>query len=192
MSKQKRFGFDIDGTVTDPGSFLPYLNKHFNKKLTIDDITEYDLTNVLEVSNKEFWDWMKEHEENIYADAIIAPYFPNVLSKWQKVHELFYVSARGNYLERVTKDWFSRHNIPYHHIELIGSHNKIKSIQKLEIDIFFEDKHDNACDIAEECGIPVILLDTPYNRLPTPKNVVRSSNWQEAFEWVNQWEKQVT
>lgn len=191
MSQQRRFGFDIDGTVTDPGSFIPYLNKHFNKSLTINDITEYDLTTVLEVSHKDFWNWMKEHEENIYAEAIIAPYFPDVLSKWQNQHELFYVSARGNYLESVTKDWFLRHEIPYHHIELIGSHNKINTINKLEIDIFFEDKHDNACDIAEECNIPVILLDTPYNRLPTPKNVIRSTNWQEAFKWVDQWEKQI-
>ena len=40
---KKRFGIDIDGTVTCPKTFIPYLNKSFNLKLTLEDINEYDL-----------------------------------------------------------------------------------------------------------------------------------------------------
>lgn len=56
--------------------------------------------------------------------------------------------------------------------------------------ISFEDKHDNACEISEECNIPVILFDTPYNRLPVPKGVVRVYNWLEADQWVADWLKE--
>ena len=44
--------------------------------------------------------------------------------------------------------------------------------------------------IAEECEIPVILFDAPYNRMAIPNNVIRVENWMEAYQWVNQWTKE--
>ncbi|MBU8905702.1 hypothetical protein [Desertibacillus haloalkaliphilus] len=185
----KKFGLDIDGTVTHPGTFIPYLNKHFKKNITLDDITEYDLTQLLGVSSETFWDWMKEHEQIIYMNADLASFSKDVIRQWatNDQHELVYISARGDHLLEVTQQWFEKNSIPYGHIELIGQHDKIDAIKEHQVDIFFEDKHDNACDIAEECQIPVILLDTPYNRKPTPENVIRVYDWKEANDWVNKW-----
>ncbi len=89
----------------------------------------------------------------------------------------------------VTKTWFTNHQINYHHIELVGSHDKVSTAKKMGIDIFFEDKHDNAVSLSEELQIPVILFDTPYNRKPAPLNVIRVHNWLEARDWVDQWLK---
>jgi hypothetical protein len=58
------------------------------------------------------------------------------------------------------------------------------------VEIFFEDKHDNAVMIHEECQIPVILFDTPYNQDPIPNGVIRVNNWREANKWVENWMKQ--
>ncbi len=77
----------------------------------------------------------------------------------------------------------------YHHIELIGSHDKISTAKKHEVDIFFEDKHDNAVSIHEELDIPVLLFNTPYNQQPIPKGVIRVNNWFEADNWVENWIK---
>lgn len=187
MTKKKTFGLDIDGTVTDPATFIPYLNEHFNKNITIEDITDYDLTSLLGISSKQFWTWLQQHEGAIYKQAKIADYFLDALHHWKDNHDLIYISARGEHLMDITSSWLNQHRIPYNHIELIGSHDKINSIQQNDIDIFFEDKHDNACDIAEACDIPVILMDTPYNRKPTPSNVIRATNWKTAKEWVNHW-----
>jgi len=38
--------------------------------------------------------------------------------------------------------------------------------------------------LAEELKIPVVLFDTPYNRLAVPDNVVRVYNWQEANQFI--------
>ncbi len=62
MSTKKRMGLDIDGTVTAPDTFVPYLNKHFQKELTLDDLVEYDLTSILNITEQQFWEWMGEHE----------------------------------------------------------------------------------------------------------------------------------
>jgi uncharacterized protein len=189
MKKQVRFGLDIDGTVTCPETFIPYLNKHFQTNITLADITQYELFPLLNVTKEQFWVWMKEHEPTIYANAKLAAFFTDVSKNWQDVHHFTYISARGNHLITITEEWFQKHNIPYHHIELLGQHDKINAVKKHNIEIFFEDKHDNACEIAQECKIPVILMDTPYNQDPIPEQVIRVKDWKEAAHWVNNWLK---
>ncbi len=187
MTEKIRFGLDIDGTVTDPATFIPYLNKDFNKTLTLDDLTEYDLTSILNITEDDFWKWMGQNESLIYKEAKMAPYANEIIHEWNKKHELIYITARRNHLFDTTKEWFLNTKLPYHHIEMVGKHDKLEAVRSHKIDIFFEDKHDNAVAIAEEFNIPVILMDTPYNRLTIPNNVIRTYNWQEAKQWVDKW-----
>ncbi|WP_203333031.1 hypothetical protein [Planococcus beigongshangi] len=181
-----RFGIDIDGTVTSPTSLIPHINKQFNSELTLDDIKEYDLTSALpHLEPGEFYSWFREAESAIYASSPVSENAKNILNQWKERYELFYISARGENVSDITLEWFKKHAIAYDHIELIGSHNKIETAKKHNVHLFFEDKHDNAVDISEELDIPVILFDTPYNRLPVPKNVIRVYNWLEAEEFVS-------
>ena len=78
-------------------------------------------------------------------------------------------------------------SLQYHHLELVGSHDKVETAKKLAVDLFFEDKHDNAVAIAEECKIPVLLFNTPYNQDPVPNRVIRVYTWQQAQDWVHNW-----
>lgn len=182
---RSRFGIDIDGTVTSPTSLLPHINEAFNSTLTLDDIKEYDLTTALpHLPKGEFFEWFLEAEPKIYATSPISENAKNILDRWKEHYELYFISARGENVRNVTHDWFAEHAIAYDHIELIGTHKKIETAKRHQVDLFFEDKHDNAVEISEELDIPVILFDTPYNRLPTPKNVVRVYNWLEAEQWV--------
>ncbi|MBU9712098.1 hypothetical protein [Evansella tamaricis] len=183
--KKRRFGIDIDGTVTDPATFVPYLNEHFNKSFTLDDLKEYELSGLLGITPEEFWKWMLVHEKHIYSNSNLAAHAKGILTDWNMFHELFYISARSKEYHDITTDWFNRQELPFHHIELLGSHNKLEAVKKHGVDIFFEDKHDNACAIAEECKIPVILMDTPYNRESVPTLVYRVDNWIRAKETVD-------
>ncbi|CAM3798526.1 5' nucleotidase, NT5C type [Alkalicoccus chagannorensis] len=178
--RNHRFGIDIDGTVTDPATFIPHLNEHFNKNLTLDDIQEYDLTKALGVSQQTFWTWMQEHETMLYRSSILARFAKQTLQQWQHHFELYYISARPDHLFDVTQQWFTDQEVPYDHIELLGQHDKLQAVRRNKVDIFFEDKHDNAVNIAEECRIPVVLMETPYNQMTVPDNVYRAATWQEA------------
>ncbi|MFA9559359.1 hypothetical protein ACERII_18765 [Evansella sp. AB-rgal1] len=178
--RKRRLGIDIDGTVTDPGTFIPYLNNHFNQNLTLNDLTQYELSTILNITKEDFWNWMKEHEPTIYKNAELAIDAKSILTNWKKDHELYYISARPKHVHNLTIEWFLKLQLPYDHIELLGKHHKLEAVKEHNIEVFFEDKHDNACDIAEECDIPVILLDTPYNRDPVHKLVYRAYNWKEA------------
>ncbi|WP_201713510.1 hypothetical protein [Rossellomorea arthrocnemi] len=186
----KRFGIDIDGTVTSPESLLPHINEHFQLKLTLQDITQYELTEVLDISPQTFGKWFTEAEPVIYKESPLAPGAKMILDQWKEKHELYFISARRTDLIQITKEWFNAQDLMYHHIELIGSHDKISTAKKHDVDIFFEDKHDNAVAISEELSIPVLLFNTPYNQKPIPEGVIRVNNWMEADEWVLHWLKQ--
>ncbi|MGE6752040.1 hypothetical protein ACQKFO_01270 [Rossellomorea sp. NPDC071047] len=183
----KRFGIDIDGTVTSPESLLPHINDYFKLNLTLQDITQYELTEVLNISPQTFGKWFKEAEPTIYKESPLAPGAKKILDQWKEIHELYFISARRSDLIQLTKEWFNSQDLTYHHIELIGSHDKISTAKKHGVDIFFEDKHDNAVAISEELSIPVLLFNTPYNQKPIPDRVIRVNDWQEANSWVQTW-----
>lgn len=179
-----RLGIDIDGTVTCPTSLLPHINERFGCNLELDQIKEYDLTKAFDVEEAEFYEWYRQAEEHIYRTSPAQQYAKEILSDWQKSFELFYISARGENVTDCTVEWFQREEIPYDHIELIGSHHKIETAKRFGVHCFFEDKHDNAVAIHEELNIPVFLFDTPYNRSPIPEGVIRVTNWNEADQWL--------
>lgn len=184
-----RLGIDIDGTVTCPSSLIPFLNKAFNLNLTLADVKQYDLTPLVNISEQAFQEWFEQNEYTMYKESPLAEGAKEVLINWAKDNELYFISARGNHLYDVTENWFTSKEIPFNHIELIGTHHKIEAIQQHKVNIFLEDKHDNAVEIAEKCNIPVLLFDTPYNQDPVPKQVIRVKNWKEAASWVEHWKK---
>jgi uncharacterized protein len=186
---KKRFGIDIDGTVTCPTSLLPFINKRFGLNITLEDVKEYDLTKVVNVPEEKFASWFSQNEPLIYEESPLAKGAENVLKTWKKEHELFFISARGSHLLENTKNWFKKNGLSYNHIELLGTHDKVATAKRYGVDIFLEDKHDNAVEIHEECHIPVLLFNTPYNQDPIPKGVIRVNNWQEADQWVTNWLK---
>jgi uncharacterized protein len=182
-----RFGIDIDGTVTCPTSLIPFLNRDFGLNLTLEDIKQYELTPLVDITEQEFARWFHENEPEMYKQSPLAEGAKNVLIQWALNHELYFISARGKHLYDVTKNWFVSHKVPFHHIELVGTHDKIEAVKKHQVQLFLEDKHDNAVMIANECNIPVILFDTPYNQDPIPSQVIRVKNWKEAVNWVDGW-----
>ena len=186
---KRRFGIDIDGTVTCPTTFVPYLNDAFGLNITIDDIKQYDFMPLVTVSEKEFYDWFKNMEPVIYSKSPLAAGAKEILKRWEKEHELYFISARGSHLLDLTKEWFTHQELMYNDIHLIGSHDKIEAAKKYDVDIFLEDKHDNAVNLHEELNIPVLLFNTPYNQDPIPEGVIRINDWKEAHSWVQNWIK---
>jgi uncharacterized HAD superfamily protein len=187
---KKRFGIDIDGTVTSPSAILPFINRAFGLNITLADVKQYDLNPVVNVSEQEFANWWLENEPIIYAKSPIADGAASVLNQWKNKFELCFISARGPQMLEITKQWFSEHNLKPDQIELIGTHDKVEAAKKHKVDLFLEDKHDNAIMIHEECKIPVLLFDTPYNQEPIPQGVFRIYTWKEACNWVETWSRE--
>lgn len=186
-----RLGIDIDGTVTAQDTFVPYLNESFQCAMTLDDMTEYDLTKLLKISQKEFWGWMDQHEPLIYKQAKPAEGAKEILDEMKLQHRLIYITARRQQHSDITYKWFQEHDVHYDAIELVGGHHKLEAVQKHKIDVFFEDHHGNATMIAKEADIPVILFNSPYNQMPIDDRIIRVNNWQEASKWIKQYEQRL-
>ena len=83
-----RLGIDIDGTVTAQDTFVPYLNDSLKCAITLDYMTENDLTKLLKISNEEFWGWMDQHEPLIYKQAKPAEGAKEILDQMKHHHKL--------------------------------------------------------------------------------------------------------
>jgi len=185
--KSLTIGIDIDGTVTDPGCIVPLMNEAFGRKLTLADCTEYNLANVYQISDAEFVAWLEAYGERLYREAPVHGTADQVLRQWHQDHRLIYISAREEKHLDVTLEWFQRHAIPYHQIDLLGSHDKLAAAKLWQVELFLEDRLENALQLAEDLHIPVFLFDTPYNQGALPPLVTRIQSWQQAAEHVAAW-----
>lgn len=186
--KSLKIGIDIDGTVTDPSSIVPFLNRSFGKNLTLQDCFEYNLANVYGITDEEFTTWLLQNSQEVYSHSLLHGNASEILQNWHFTHELIYISARALEDMQVTKAWFAKHHIPYDHINLVGSHDKVRAAKAWGIDLFMEDRLENALQLSSELNIPVLLFDTPYNQGELPSLVHRITNWDEAESFIRRLE----
>ncbi|GAA4717439.1 5' nucleotidase, NT5C type [Brevibacillus fulvus] len=179
-------GIDIDGTVTDPGSMVPMMNESFGKNLRYEECVDYNLATIYNISEAEFVHWLEQNGERLYREAPLHGTADQVLRNWYNRHRLIYISAREQKHLAVTEDWFHRHAVPYHEIALLGSHDKLAAAKERNVDLFIEDRLENALQLAESLQIPIFLFDTPYNQSPLPPLIRRVTSWQEIAELIDQ------
>ena len=185
MQKEFTLGIDIDGTVTDPYTFIPHLNQYFNKQLTYDDVITYNLLELYEITEQQYRDWYKLHGEKIYEKAPLALEAKEILHQLQVDYNLIYVSARDEKYRVATMKWFKQNDLPYDEVILTGSPHKCKEIENNQIDLFLEDNYDAAVHMGKLIEIPLFLFDTPYNQGPLPENVIRVYSWSEAKSLID-------
>lgn len=184
MNKKYSFGIDIDGTVTTQEFMIPYINSYFKMNVTLADFTEYNLLNVLPIEADQFSNWFEATEIEMYKNPPLQKNAMQILKKWYPNAMLNYITARQNNSLEVTKNWFSHTQLPIDSLNIVGNASKVISAKEHLVDLFFEDKLENALQLHEELKIPVVLFDAPYNQQPLPKDIIRVQNWQQAERWV--------
>lgn len=92
-----RLGIDIDGTITAQDTFVPYLNRSFNLSISLNDMTDYDLTKLLNITQEEFWDWMNQNEAIIYKEALLAQHAKQSRSSQRGAQAYLYYSETDSF-----------------------------------------------------------------------------------------------
>lgn len=179
-------GIDIDGTVTSPSSIVPLMNECFGKDLRYEDCYEYNLSNVYDITDAEFNDWLDQYGGRLYDESPVHGNADQILREWYTRFKLVYISARDARHRDVTLNWFSRFDIPFHEIDLVGSHDKLAAARKWQVDLFLEDRLENALQLSEALQIPVLLFDTPYNQAELPALVHRVTSWDDVEQKVKE------
>lgn len=175
-----KIGIDIDGTVTDPYGFLPFLNEIFKKSITKEEYNTLDWEKLYGKVDGDFYINFDENYSYTYEVAKPADFAIDVINKFEKTNGIYicFITARRACLRDITKKWFEKYNIDTENIYMLGPIKKSGKAIELGCDIFIEDDPNNAIDIAKN-GIEVLLIDTNYNKNVEYDNITRVNNWKD-------------
>ncbi|WP_434283959.1 5' nucleotidase, NT5C type [Clostridium botulinum] len=177
---------DIDGTITEPYYWLEISNKYFKKNIKPEDITLYNIEDVLGITEEEYMKFYEKYKVRIHTEEKLRQGAKKVLNELNKYHNIYFVTAREKSLEVLTKSYLINHSIKFRDLYVLGSHYKVDKAKELNCDIFIEDNPTNAVELSE-AGFKVILLDTNYNRhIKENENIIRISHWDEVYNIVKE------
>ncbi|MHC6178483.1 hypothetical protein ACYUJ6_01220 [Clostridium sp. JNZ X4-2] len=176
---------DIDGTITDPYFWLNSANTYFNKNLTVDEITQYDISKAMGIPKSEYIDFYNKNkfrlhgkEEHIRKDA------KRVIQELIEEHNIYFVTARDKDLEILTHHYLKKNCIPYDNVFVLGTTYKVDMAKKLSCDIFIEDSYENSLQLSQS-GFKVLLMNTNYNQMELDENITRVFNWEQIHDIID-------
>lgn len=172
-------GIDIDGTLTEFDSFLPYLNQLLNTQVKPEQIIQYDLHEIFGMEYQAFSDLFDQHSIPMYQKSVPRPCAKDQLQWMDRRFEIVYITARYREFEKLTQEWLREHGFPSRHIVCTGSHDKVEAIRNHQVKLMVEDRLENALQIWNDLRVPVYLLDTPYNQAKLPSGVIRVNTWHD-------------
>lgn len=179
MIKRQTMGIDIDGTLTEYDSFLPYLNQLLGTQVKPEQIIQYDLHEIFGLEYDRFSDLFDEHSIPLYKASLPRRCAQEQLKWIDDRFEIVYITARYEEFKELTETWLREHGFPARNIVCTGSHDKIQAMKANQVRFMVEDRLENALQIWEEIHVPVYLLDTPYNQAKLPNGVLRVKDWVE-------------
>jgi uncharacterized HAD superfamily protein len=182
MMVKPRLGIDIDGTLSQYDTFLPYLNKLLGTEVTAEQLIQYDMHEIFGMKYEEFCNIFDEHSIPMYQQSVPRPCAQKQLSWIDEHFNIFYITARYNKFAKLTQDWLIEHRFPNREIICTGSHDKTEALKSYNIQFMVEDRLENAIQIWDELRIPIYLLDTPYNQGEHINGICRVPDWHAIQE----------
>ncbi len=177
-----RVGVDIDGVLADSlPLWVEEMNSYFKKTRQLKDIRLFDLGTVYDVTEQEVLHFMeiKGRELMIKPPPMEGASF--YLKKLKKQHEIYIVTARDPCYEEETRWWLQKHGLLFDDLLLLGSHAKQGACLECKLGVLIEDTLEVSLRVSA-AGVPVILLDAPYNRSPLPKLITRQHSWADIYQ----------
>jgi hypothetical protein len=173
-------GCDLDGTICDNlPLMIEELNNFTGQVVNINEIKDYNVTKVYDITKEQFWQLMREREADIIKKSAVIADADRYLQQLTGEHQLHIITARHEMHEQGTRRWLDKYQIPYHGLHLLNSHDKVAICKELAVDVMVEDNYNNAIQLAN-AGIKVILFNAPHN-LNWPWSGMRCANWDEVY-----------
>lgn len=182
--KELNICIDIDGTITDPYSWLPFANKYFHKNITEEQVTEYYIHKVMKAKREEYEKFYEEYKFKIHSEDKLREDARAVIKILMLSHNIYFVTARDKELTMLTHSFLNKNDVPYDDLFVLGSTYKVNKAAELNCSIFIEDSYDNALQLSN-AGFRVLLMDTNYNRRTLNENITRVYNWKETYTKIN-------
>lgn len=180
-----RIGVDIDGVLADS---LPLwtkeLNRFFGKNKTVEGIHLYDICQTYGITQKQLDEFLRLKGRYLMTAPPPVKGSTQFLPKLKEKHEIFIITARNKRYEGETVSWLKKCGIPYDELILLGSHDKREACVGNGVGVMIEDTLEVSVKVTA-AGVPVLLLDAPYNRGALPEKVLRVRSWEEIFRAIS-------
>jgi uncharacterized HAD superfamily protein len=187
-------GVDMDDVLLDfTEHLLRFVNAKYGTNHQRKDSFNFNLEHVWKVPKEdvdrkilEFYS-SKEHNE--------APPFPEALDGIRELkaagHELHLITSKPDILKDVTLRWLRTHfsdafSDAHFMNEFHGTgakRTKAEVCKLLGVEIFIDDALHNARSISAT-GIPVLLLDAPWNQEKVEAPITRVKSWKDIVEII--------
>lgn len=176
-----RVGVDIDGVLADsPPLWIEEANIFFNKNVQLENILLLDFSALYGATEEEVSNFMKTKGRELMLRPPLVEGAGLYLQKIKQDHDIYIVTARDPCYEKETRWWLKKNGLLFDDLLLLGSHAKQETCLECKLDVMIEDTLEVSLEISS-AGVPVILLDAPYNRSPLPKLIVRMHSWAEIY-----------
>lgn len=192
--KSKIIGIDLDDVLLNfYAPFIEYHNMKHGTNLTRDHITSFYLEDIIggtreEMTKKIYEFYFSEQHEN----SLPVEGAQEAIKYLAEQYTLVIVTAKPEDVKEKTLLWLERHYPnTFDQVYFTGQHHgngkkksKVEICKEIGIEIFIDDHIDNAKNISKE-GIPVLLLDAPWNQEEVPYPIVRVRTWKEIVDQIN-------
>lgn len=195
MSRKKPvLAVDFDDMVFDFNDiFRAYNAKHYGRAYEFDSIHTYNLAEILgcaeDEKNRRVMEFYHSRE---HAEGWAIPGALEALAMLSQVYDLHMVSARPSSVEAVTVEWLHRRGADLHFSgkHFTGAYHPNygwgKTIAKADVCLSIgavalaEDALHHAKDVSL-AGVPVYMLDKPWNKSSPLAGVTRVHGWEEIL-----------
>jgi uncharacterized HAD superfamily protein len=186
---------DLDDVLTDTTkTFIEVLQHEFGKIVAFEDILSFDLKISFDLTENEYTRFfqMVHQPEVILTFAPIAGAI-DVLSEWSKRgYQISIVTGRLTIAYEASLAWLAKHKVPHHSFAMVDKYARentdkniamsMEDFSKMKFSLAIEDSAAMAQHLSEQMGIPVALLNRPWNKNATLNNKVkRYDSWYDIL-----------
>jgi uncharacterized HAD superfamily protein len=168
---------DFDDVLSDTTSaFLKILKLEFGKSVDFEDIISFDLKVSFKLTESEY-----EHFfQRVHQPEVIMAFDPmegaiGALEDWVKLgHQISIVTGRLTSAYEASLDWLSKHDVPFHSFMMVDKYSRknidkkiavsMEELSDMKFSFAVEDSAKMALHLSQKMGIPVALIDRPWNR----------------------------
>jgi uncharacterized HAD superfamily protein len=170
---------DLDNVLaaTDP-LIRELLASRHGLYLQIENVVEFDYA-MCGATREQSDDVLHFFHSKACAAVALEEGASNALLQIQRLYRVRIVTSRPEATRTLTEEWLVANGIVFD--ELVFTNEKAQLC--LGSVALVDDSHANAVDVAS-AGIPVLLLDKPWNRKPLPDLVQRIFSWPDGVRWL--------
>lgn len=184
-------------------TLIDVLDERFGRRVEIEEMEHFELSRSFRLSHEEWRELMRiAHQPSWLESMLPVAGAQDALRHWTHSGcEVSVVTGRPPSAADPSRRWLETHAMPHVSLDFVDKYGRdweegasprapralsLDELREMSFDFAVEDSHDMAVFLAEELGIPVALIDQPWNRRPIPEapaeRIVRCSSWRDVIE----------